>query len=395
MMNVERVIASDTGKKKAKIWNATFTSLFLANIFMYLGHQMCNTLVAKYADYIGASTLIIGLVSSSYAITALIFKLISAPAIDAFNRKYILFFAMCVMGLSLAGYSISRTIPVLMGSRLLQGVGQAFTATCCLTMASDSLPSDKMAQGIGYFSLAQASCQAIGPTIGLKLVEVVGYHATFAIGAAIIFIGAFCVLQIKVSYKSNNKFRFSIRNVIAKEAVIPAVVMFFLTLAFCNINSFLVLYADELGIENIGYFFTVYALALFLRPLTGKLVDKYGNMCVLIPAMILFAIAFFIISIARSLPVFLIAAFISAIGYGSCLPTVQALSMRLVPKERRGAGSCTAYIGQDLANFAGPTIAGALIGVFGYSSMWRLMILPIFGAVLTVIFFHRIFNAFQ
>ena len=161
-----------------------------------------------------------------------------------------------------------------------------------------------------------------------------------------------------------------------------------------NFNSFLVLYAEELGVENIGYFFTVYALALFSRPLTGKLVDKYGNMCVLIPAMFLFAVAFFIISIARSLPVFLIAAFISAIGYGSCLPTVQALSMRLVPKERRGAGSCTAYIGQDLANFAGPTIAGALIGTFGYSSMWRIMILPIACAVLTVIFFHRTFNTY-
>ena len=378
-----------------KIWNATFTSLFIANMLMYLGHQMCNTLVAKYADHLGATALIVGLVSSSYAITALIFKLVSAPAIDSLNRKYILFFSMCTMGFALAGYSISTNITALMSSRLLQGVGQAFTATCCLAMASDALPQEKLAQGIGFFSLAQATCQALGPTIGLELVDLVGYHKTFAIGAGTIFVGALCVLKINFNYTKRVKFHLSIDSIIAKEAVIPAIVMFFLTMAFCNTNSFLVLYADELGVKNIGYFFTVYAIALFARPLIGKLVDKYGNVFVLIPAMGLFAVSFYIISIARTLPMFLLAAIISAFGYGACLPTLQALSMRLVSKERRGAGSCTTYIGQDLANYVGPTIAGAIIGQFGYRHMWRLMTIPIFAGILFVIVFHKIFSTNQ
>ena len=94
-----------------KIWNKSFTSIFIANMLMFMGQQMMNTLVAKYANTLGAAPVMIGVVTSSFAYTALIFKIFSAPAIDTFNKKYILVGAMIVMAMSYAGYSISTTIP--------------------------------------------------------------------------------------------------------------------------------------------------------------------------------------------------------------------------------------------------------------------------------------------
>lgn len=39
--------------KTDKIWNPLFTTIFIANACMNLSQQMMNSLVSKYADYLG------------------------------------------------------------------------------------------------------------------------------------------------------------------------------------------------------------------------------------------------------------------------------------------------------------------------------------------------------
>jgi MFS family permease len=386
-------ILSEQQKVVTKIWNRTFISIFIANALMNLSQQMVNTLVAKYADHLGATATTVGIVMSMFTYTALLLKLISAPAIDSFNRKYILTGAMLIMAIAYFGYSASFNIPILMGSRLLQGAGQAFTATCCLALAADALPRDKMGAGIGFFSLAQAACQAIGPTIGLTLVSFVGFNTTFLIGACMMVLAALAALRVKTELRPVKKFVISLNSVLAKEAAIPSILMLLLSMAYCNINSFLIIYADKRGVHAIGLFFTVYAVTLlFTRPTVGKLSDKYGLQKILIPAMCCFAIAFIIISFASNLPMFLFAAFVSAFGYGACQPAIQTLCMKCVPNERRGAGSCTNYIGTDLGNLAGPVIAGIIIEKLGYSAMWRIMLVPVFIALVMVVIFRDYVN---
>jgi MFS family permease len=108
--------------------------------------------------------------------------------------------------------------------------------------------------------------------------------------------------------------------------------------------------------------------------------------------MCLFAAAFILISFATNIWMFLLAAFVSSFGYGACQPAVQTLCMKSVPKEKRGAGSSTNYIGQDLGNLAGPMIAGMIVGHFGYSAMWRVMIIPVIAALVIVIVFRGKIN---
>ncbi|MHB8127803.1 MAG: MFS transporter [Mobilitalea sp.] len=390
-MNKKTQILSEQQEAITKIWNKTFISVFIANALMNLSQQMMNILVAKYADSLGATATTVGLVMSMFTYTALLLKLISAPAIDSFNRKYILMGAMIVMAIAYLGYGCSTTIPMLMTSRLLQGAGQAFTATCCLALAADALPQDKLGLGIGYFSIAQAACQAIGPTVGLSLATNLGYNTTFFIGSALMFLAALAAIRVKTEARVIKKFVISIKSIFAREAIIPAILMLLLSLAYCNINSFLVIYAGIRGVEtNIGFFFTVYAVTLlFTRPIIGRLSDKYGLHKVLLPAMGFFALAFIMISFATSLPMFLFAAFVSAFGYGACQPAVQTLCMKCVPKERRGAGSCTNYIGTDLGNLAGPILAGVIAEKIGYVSMWRIMLIPIFIAMIVVYIFRN------
>lgn len=373
----------------AGIWNRTYTSVFLANSLLFLGMNTVNTLVAKYADYLGATATVVGIVSSLFALTALIFKVFSGPAIDAFNRRNILMLAILTISLSFFGFGISKNVTMLFAFRLLQGCGQAFTATCCLALAADALPPEKFGVGIGTFTLAQAVCQAIGPTVGLTLSKSIGYQPTFMLAGACTFCAVIVVGTIRVPESRRKKFHISPENIAAKEAVLPAVLLFFLQMTFCNINSFLIIFANQREVENIGFFFTAYAIAMLFAPRTiGKLADKLGAVKALIPAMCLFALSFLLISCAQTLVVFLLAAVVSAFGYGAAQPAVQTLCMKCVPDERRGAASSTSYIGQDLGNLCGPIIAGAIAERAGYVVMWRTMIIPVVIAILLVLCFH-------
>ena len=51
-------------KENNKIWNAAFISIFVANALMNLGQQMVNSLVAKYADYLGAAATLVRIICS-------------------------------------------------------------------------------------------------------------------------------------------------------------------------------------------------------------------------------------------------------------------------------------------------------------------------------------------
>lgn len=386
--------------KTDKIWNAAFTLIFITNCLLYLGEQMVQPLITSYAKSLGATEVIVGMVASAFAITSIIFKIISAPAIDAFNKKYILFGSMMIIFFADLGYSFSSTVPAVFAFRLLQGTGKAFTATCALAMATDALPQAKLGQGIGIFSLAQAICQAIGPTVGKFTEGLFGFRVTFLLAAFFMVTGAVCSLNIKNVYVKTQKFKLSLNSLLAKEAVIPAAALFTLSLCFSLINSFLFIYASERFPEKqytyIGFYFTIYAgTLLFTRPTIGKLTDKYGTVKVVIPSMLAFALSFYILSAATNIWMFLFAGFVSAFGYGASQPALNALCMRMVPKERRGAGSCTNYIGIDMGQLLGPTLGGFVISLVGYSKMWSLMTLSMYCGVLIIVVFRKKIDSYN
>lgn len=378
--------ASAPAGGSAKIWNRLFTSIFIANACMNLSQQMMNSLVSKYADSLGAVAGVVGLVASIYSITALVFKIVSGPVIDTYNRRFVLAGTMTIMAVSFFGYAVSNTVPALIGFRLLQGVGQAFTSTCCLALAADTLPKERFGSGIGIFSMAQAASQALGPTIALALVDVFGYRSTFMIGCGIMVFAAVLALNVKVPYKKTKKFELSLKSIVAKEAILPACIIFLMSMTYFVVSSFLIVYAGKLNVEGIGYYFTVFAgTMLITRPMVGRLTDKYGLVKVVIPSLICFAASFLIISISTNLPMFLLAAFVASFGYGASQPAIQALTLKCVPPERRGSGSSTNYIGTDLGSFLGPIVAGTIADALGYQRMWQIMILPVILALALVI----------
>jgi MFS family permease len=382
------------------IWNPAFISIFIVNIALNMAQFMVNTLIPNYAQHMGATAVIVGMVSSLFAVTALGIRPIVGPATGYFRSNRLLAVSVGIIMLAFISYAFATSIPVLMVGRLLHGVGMGFLAPLSLSLATDALPSHKIASGIGIFSLGQAVSTAIGPSLGLALVHAFGYSVTFVVGAAILSVVLVLVLKLQTREPDKSGgFKISLNNIIATEVIVPAIMMFFLSGAYSSITSFILIYGKANGVEEIGLFFTAYAVCiLFSRPFSGRMADKYGLGKMLVPGIFIFALSFFLISYARSLPMFLVAGAVSAFGYGICQPIIQTLCMKLVDKNRRGIAGNTSYIGVDVGYLLMPTVAGALVTymqsqgksiVEGYSVMFQVMTIPIVIALVIFLFTRK------
>ncbi len=389
-----------------RIWNMMFIGIFLVNMALNFGQYMSNSLLSLYAKSMGAPAEQIGMLMSMFAITALIFRFVAGPAINAYNRKIIVAIAMGCMASAYFGFSFApkiagilgiQVITVLKCFRLLQGIGSAFVGSCCLTIVSDMLPKDKFSSGMGIFACAQVIAQSIGPTVGVLLKDRLGYPVTYFIFGCLMVCAIIAALFLRLKTSPRAPFNLKLENMVAKEAVLPAAITFLIALGFTTINSFLLVYAEERGINGASLFFTVYALTMLLtRPAIGKLTDKYGFVKVGIPSVFATACSLILIGISTNLPMLLFAAFINAFGYGAVMPALQSLSMRAVAPERRGSASSTNYIGQDTATLVGSTLAGYVAAIAGYTPlMWITMAVPVILAVLFIILFRKKINKIE
>lgn len=382
------------------IWNKMFLSIFFANMSLNMGQQMSNSLLSLYANSLGTPADQIGQLMSMFAVTALIFRFISGPAMNAFNRKKLVAMAMGFMATAYLGFSFSPAIAAMIGVepvvvlkcfRLLQGVGNAFGNSCCLTIVSDTLPKDKFTTGMGYYACAQVIAQSIGPTVGVFMRDIFGYNVTYIINFCVMCVAMLVSAQVRLAPREPQPFSLNFNNIIAKEALVPAGITFLIHTGFTAINAFLLVYSEERGVAGGSFFFTVYALTLLVtRPTVGKLTDKYGFVKVAIPASLMTALSLAMIGFADNTFLLLLAAFVNAFGYGAIQPMLQSLCMKSVTPDRRGSASSTNYIGMDISMLIGPSLCGAVADVLGYTpAMWLVMTIPVFMGLACVVIFRK------
>ena len=381
--------------QKSSIWSPTFTALLLANFFNSMGQATTGAVLPLYVKYLGAATSVIGFVAGAFAITALAIRPFAGPAFDSFPKKRILLGSLAVISISMLLYSLAQSVPMIIVTRLLHGVGMGCAAPVALSIVSSTLPPARLNSGISVYTLSQAAAQAVGPAFGIWFSRTAGYSPTFLLTAASIAISlaliAVLVREPDAPEGGRPAYQLSLKRAFALRAMGPACLIMLLSMSFSCVGSFMAIYGELRGVEEIGLYFTVYALCLLVtRPVLGRLSDRVGTTRVLVPAAACFAVSFILISRADSLASFLISAVVAAFGFGVCMPLMQALVFRCVPSQSRGSASNTSYMGLDIGSLVGPYLGGAIIEalvpiagseVAAYSMMWLVMIAPIVAGV--------------
>jgi|HigsolmetaAR203D_1030402.scaffolds.fasta_scaffold00418_20 MFS family permease len=385
------------------IWNKNFMFILLANFFVVHSYLMLSPTFPIYIEDLGFAQDIIGIVAGMFTVTAILSRPFVGHRLDTSDRRNLYLTGQAISVVSIVLYYLFSNIYVLILIRLIHGIGIGITTSAANTIATDFIPKNRMGEGVGYFSLSVVFAMAISPAVGLALLEYGGYAALFYASALLGAVGFLFGYLVRYSperkrallSKAEARPKLEWRNMFEKTAIRPAVTMFMCGLSFNAISFFLALYAESRQVGNIGLYFTVYAVALFVsRPMAGKFGDRYGYTHVIIPGIVLTAASLVLLYFADALWIFLISAAIYGIGYGAAQSNLQAMSVARCEPNRRGAAVSTFYTGLDLCIIVGSTTGGFMAKHFGYDVMYLLTAIPVLLSIAVFLLLGRMDRRF-
>ena len=369
-----------TENKKQTIWTRGYICSLLGNLFLCFSQHSVNSLISTYASFLGASAVLVGTIAGLYFGVACATRPLAGPAITMANKKKLMIWVYIAGVVTNLIYAAAGSVGVFILARVLHGLQFAFVGSLGLTIASDSVPREKLGSAVGIYGIGLALAMALGPTLGISLRDWAtvrwgqsgGYTAVFLLAAFFMCLAIIPTIFLPDKGRpEKGSLGVWYRNILAKETLLPTVMLGFVSMSSTMFNAYMVPYAETLGIPNIALFFTVYALVLLgARPLFGKLADKVDVSKVLVPGLIVFALSFVAVALGRNLAMMLVGAALAAIGYGAANPIIQTLCIRTVEPERRGVASNTQYFGIDLGYFLGPLLGGMIYAGSNYSVMY-------------------------
>lgn len=361
-----------TGTSAAEpIFTRNFILIALINLFVFFSFQMIFPTLPIYIHHLGGSDAVIGLVMGVFTVTSLITRPLAGWALDTSGRRKVFVSGLLILSIAALSYSFATAIGTIVIIRLIHGIGWGISGTSAATVAAEIIPKARFGEGMGYFSLANSLSMAVAPATGIYLSFKYGFGVLFWSSAALAVVGIILAFGIKYRPLEHKDTSLKFSRLYEKSAVVPAFVFFCIAVTFSSISNFLPLYALQRGIDDIGIFFSVYALAILIsRPLAGRLVDRCGYDVTIIPGMLFILFTMIAIAYISSRELFLTAAFVYGIGFGATQMSLQTMVVRHVPQNRLGAANATFFSGVDSGMGIGAITLGAIASLVGYSRMY-------------------------
>lgn len=381
----------------ANSWKRNFMLALIANACSSVSFQMLIPALPFYVvDIIGQTESMAGLVVGILTFATILARPFSGKAIDLFNHRKLGVLGMLLCAVTIFCYQFAPHTILLIALRLIHGVGWAIVTGTTITIASLSIPKERLGAGMGLYGISSVVALAISPGLALLIIDTFPFQVLFGTASLLAGIGSVLLyfvqdhspvfFQKRVGERGNWKNLFS--GLIIRQAIKPSLINFCVSQTLSVILTFAPLYAAQYEIKKMGLFFAVYATALlFSRLLTGRLIDTKGFPVVIFPGLLLVMASIGLLSVARTLPVFLMAAVLYGFGYGFIHPSLQAMvAARSLPEER-GAANSTLLLSSDLGFGLGAVLFGFLADVLGFRYLFPLLFVPVIGAVLIHFFY--------
>lgn len=381
------VLKEQDSKEKTKLWTKDFVLISMVNLLLFASWQMFPFVFPVYLNQLGASDIVLGWITTITTIAALLIRPFCGLLLDRFGRKGVLLTGVFLMAVSVAVYPFFTLISVIFAIRFLHGLAWGVASTASQTVASDVIPSRRFAEGMGMFALSASLALAIAPGLALELFNNFGIVAV-----VLVALGALClifVLAFSMKYQKQEKPQsFHRAGIFERKSLLPATIVFFLTMCYGGLTTFLALHASSQGVDGIGVFFTAYAIAVALtRPVLGKVVDQKGYGVIIIPGLIAMVASLVLLSFADTLVLFVLVAVLYGFGFAACNSTLQAMAVAGVPYGRRGAANATYLVGFDSGIGVGALLAGMIASLVGYSGLYlSFALLPVVAGILFFLF---------
>ena len=383
---------------KERLWTNDFITVSVINFFVFLIHFLLLVTIAPYAvDKFHASTNTAGLVAGIFIIGALIGRLGAGRIIEDTGSKKILIVSTFLFIITSALYFAAINLFVLIIIRLLHGIVFGIASTATGTIVAQIIPHSRRGEGIGYYSMGAILAVALGPFVGVLLIQFTAFKMIFIFTSILAVIGfAISLVVNEPIYESPGQDQvkavtsFQILNFLELKAVPISIIILVIGFSYSGVLTFISLYTKQIHlVEAASFYFLVYAVTVLVsRPFSGRLLDVKGENFVVYPCLFIFAGGMLLFSQASHGITLLLAGAMIGIGYGNFISCAQAISIKEVPPHRLGLATSTFFVFVDLGFGIGPYLLGSIVPFTGYRGLYLTMVIVILASIVLYYFLH-------
>ncbi len=360
--------------------------IFLIVAVDILGYTIILPLLPFYAERLGASPAVVGMLVAVYAVCQLIAGPLLGQLSDQFGRKPLLMISQ--VG-TLAGFLIlafSNTLALVFFARIIDGV-TAGNLSLAQAYISDVTPPEQRAKSFGVIGIAFGMGFLLGPAVSGFLSQFGYQYPIFAAAA----LSATSILATAVLLPSNPPLpaghqegdtgpggrRLSVlewnryTEYFRRPELAPLLFKYFsFVLSFAMFTGGFALFAERrytwnghpFGPKEVGYIFAYSGLigGTLQGGALGLLVRRFGERPLMTASLLACSAGYVLLAFAYTIPVLLISATVASFG-GISRPVLTSLITQVATRREQGTVLGLTQSLTSVALIIGPLISGILI----------------------------------
>lgn len=355
---------------------------------------------ARVHDELGFNTVTVGWIMGTQSAATLLSRLWAGGHTDRHGGKHAALVGLVAMSGSGVAYALSALLPigleaslwVLMGGRILAGVGEGLIITGGASWAIGRVGMENAGRAMSWIGLAMFAGLAAGTATGAATYRAFGFTAvaiTAAIAPLVAVATATVVAPTVVVVASET-------NPMSAVRVVLRIWQAGLALAFSAVGFAMVSYFVALTYGERGWPGGAGALVAFsaghvtARLAFGRFVDNARGAALAVFVLSVETMGLSLIWVAPSPAVALAGAALSGIGYSLVYPLLALPILRRVPASSRGM-AIGIYDGFfDVAMGVSAFLGGVVAALFGLSSVYLFAALTSILAILAAVWAYRL-----
>jgi predicted MFS family arabinose efflux permease len=306
---------------------------------------------------------------------------------DRRGRRILVVSGALVVAGSVAAYTVSDTLWVLLALRLATGVGEALIFVGAATLVTDLAPEERRGEAISLYTLGLWGGLAVGPFLGELVLGDDRYDAVWLVAAGCSLAAAVIGLTLPETRPPASAEAGAPRpRLVHPAALRPGMVLVASVFGFAGFSAFVALYARELGLDGAGPVFLLFSVVVVgIRVFGRRLPDRLGAKQTAGSALVLLAAGLMTIGIWNAPAGLFLGTAVFAAGQALAFPSLMLLAVSGTPPAERSSvvGSFTACA--DVGFAIGALSLGGVASVAGYDGVFLVCALSsVLGAFLLV-----------
>jgi MFS family permease len=368
-MNNEEGVSNHTVKN---LFTRDFIIGFFAFFFFLAAIHSLTPTLPIYFTRLGSNEREIGVLIGILAVASLVSRLFVGRALLKYREKNVMMVGALLSAITFLASIVFRPFWPFLIIRFLQGVAWACIDTAAFASIISVIPLVYRARALGYFMLAPSLALALAAPLGMFVINQYSFTIFFLSGACLSLCALFLSWKVKgqdvpIPNKATPAHSTLFLN---RKIIAPAITSFLQLFVWGSVTAFFPLYAIQCGVTNPGLFFSAMAIVMIAgRIFGGRILDNYNKEKVIVTFLFSVVVALIMLSLSRTLFMFIIVGSLWGIGAAFFVPISMAYALEYAgSSDGTAVGTFRAF--SDLGLGIGPVVMGIIIPLTGYRVMF-------------------------